>query len=397
MKYHNFFLLLTDNPYRDMNKLARYIIIGAVCVIVGFLAWYFRTVLIYIVVAAVVALIGRPITNWLKKFHIKKFKMPSALAAVLTLIIILTVFFSLFFLLSPIIGQIVHEFNTIDINTIGTQISGPLSDINRFIIKVFPSLDDSFKIEMYALSKIKDSLSFSTLSDIISTVTSVIADFGVALFSIVFISFFFLLEEGTFTNMIVAVIPDKYEQNIRRASTSISSLLSRYFVGISVESIGITLLNTIGLVFIAKMNFSLAIVVAFLSGLFNVIPYVGPLVGDVIGVSMGFISHYSSAFGGSIWMYVLVILIVMVVTQLIDNYIFQPLIYSSSVKAHPLEIFIVILMAGHIGGVVGMLVAIPAYTVLRVIASEFLSRFKIVQSLTKNIKQPDTPDDGDAA
>src|SRR5574344_639239 len=326
-----------------MNKLARYIIITAVCIIVGFLAWYFRTVLIYIVLAAVVALIGRPMVNWMRKFHFKKFKIPSWLAAMITLVTILAIFFSLFFLISPLIGQIVHEFNLIDINTIGKQISAPLSELNDFIRKVFPSLDESFRIEMYALSRVKDSLSISALSDFISSVTTIIANFGVALFSIVFISFFFLLEEGTFTNMIVAVVPDKYEQNIRRASASIRSLLTRYFLGISIESIGIAILNTIGLVFIAKMNLSIAIVVAFLSGLFNVIPYVGPLVGDAIGVMMGFVTHYGSAFGGSLWMYVLVILIVMIVTQLIDNYVFQPLIYSSSVKAHPLEIFIVIL------------------------------------------------------
>jgi predicted PurR-regulated permease PerM len=68
--------------------------------------------------------------------------------------------------------------------------------------------------------------------------------------------------------------------------------------------------------------------------------------------------------------------------NMLDTYLFQPVIYSSSIKAHPLEIFIVILVSGYMGGAVGMLVAIPAYTVLRVFASEFLSRFKVVQRLT---------------
>jgi predicted PurR-regulated permease PerM len=73
------------------------------------------------------------------------------------------------------------------------------------------------------------------------------------------------------------------------------------------------------------------------------------------------------------------------VAQSIDNMLLQPIIYSNSVKAHPLEIFVVLLMAGHLGGIMGMVLAIPAYTVLRVIAREFFSKFKIVQKLTGNM------------
>ena len=75
--------------------------------------------------------------------------------------------------------------------------------------------------------------------------------------------------------------------------------------------------------------------------------------------------------------------------QLIDNFIYQPLIYSTSIKAHPLEIFIVLLMAGHIGGTIGMLVAIPAYTVLRVIAIRFFYQYKVIQRLVPDLSEED--------
>ena len=71
--------------------------------------------------------------------------------------------------------------------------------------------------------------------------------------------------------------------------------------------------------------------------------------------------------------------------QLIDNFVFQPLIFSNSVKAHPLEIFIVIFSAGLLFGITAMLVAIPFYTIFRVMAKEFLHDFKFVQKLTRNI------------
>ena len=83
----------------------------------------------------------------------------------------------------------------------------------------------------------------------------------------------------------------------------------------------------------------------------------------------------------NIWIFALIVLAIMLTTQLVDNFVYQPLIYSTSIKASPLEIFIVILLAGHMGGVAGMLVAIPAYTVVRVIASRFFPDLKLVKRL----------------
>ena len=75
------------------------------------------------------------------------------------------------------------------------------------------------------------------------------------------------------------------------------------------------------------------------------------------------------------------LLALFMVTQLVDNFLFQPLIYSTSIKASPLEIFIVLLIAGNTAGVIGMLVAIPAYTVIRVVAGHFFGDIKAIRRL----------------
>jgi len=77
--------------------------------------------------------------------------------------------------------------------------------------------------------------------------------------------------------------------------------------------------------------------------------------------------------------------IVIIITQTIDNVVFQPFIFASSVNAHPLEIFIVILAAGSFAGVAGMILAIPSYTVLRVIGKEFFNNFKTIKKLTSGL------------
>jgi predicted PurR-regulated permease PerM len=82
--------------------------------------------------------------------------------------------------------------------------------------------------------------------------------------------------------------------------------------------------------------------------------------------------------------------IVFLSVQVIDNVLFQPLIYSSSVKAHPLEIFLVIMAAGSMAGIIGMILAIPVYTIIRVIAAEFFENMKLVKKLTKNLEKEKT-------
>ena len=79
------------------------------------------------------------------------------------------------------------------------------------------------------------------------------------------------------------------------------------------------------------------------------------------------------------------VFIVFIIGQLIDNFGSQPIIFSKSVKSHPLEIFLVILITGILFGIIGLIIAVPAYTAIKVILKEFLSENKIVKKLTKGL------------
>jgi predicted PurR-regulated permease PerM len=132
---------------------------------------------------------------------------------------------------------------------------------------------------------------------------------------------------------------------------------------------------------IAGIDFQQALVMGLILGILNVIPYVGPWLGLFIALIMGVAAHINEDFGPL----VLYMIIVEAVTHLIDNVVFQPVIFSNSVRAHPLEIFIVILAAGFVAGIPGMILGIPAYTVLRVFAREFFYNFKAVQKITSSL------------
>lgn len=366
-----------------MNQLAKYIIGIAAALIVGFIAWYFSNILIYILISAVLSLIGKPLMTKLCSLKFKKWHIPKNIAALITLLAIILVFSSFFIFVAPLAGNLFSSINAIDFANLSNAISQPLADINSTIHKWFPTLDSTYRIENVMIDQFRGLLDTTFVTSIVTSITSMVIDFGVALFIIGFITYFFIKEQNMFNNMVTALFPDKYEENIKRALESINSLLVRYFIGISIETVAITFLNGFGLYLIAGVDFSLAFVLAFISGVLNVIPYIGPITGGIFGVLMSAVDRgFADPQIGNL---IITAAIVFFITHMIDLFIFQPNIYSKSVKAHPLEIFLVILIAGSIAGIVGMLVAIPSYTVIRVFAREFLSKFKVVKKLTVNI------------
>ena len=162
----------------------------------------------------------------------------------------------------------------------------------------------------------------------------------------------------------------------------IKELLSRYFVGLLAQLSVLFVIYTVTLLLVGIEN---PLVIAFLCALFNLIPYLGPIIGGVIMILLTMTSHLGSDFSTVILPDVGWVLLGVLIGQLIDNIFSQPLIFSSSVRSHPLEIFLVILIAGLLFGVVGMILAVPGYTVIKVILKEFNSDNKVVKQLTKNL------------
>lgn len=374
---------------RNIDKLAGYLIkLGGLAIIVA-LCWYFKNVLIYIAVAFVVSLIGRPIMKLLRKIHIGKFHIPDWFSAVLTIVVIIGFLILILTQLVPLVTNIVRDASLM--NSKAYLESNPVEKVNEWLIGLFPNLGSDFDLVALIMDKLREMVSFSNVSGLVGSVASLVSSAFVGLFAVVFISFFFLKDSGLFERIICALVPDRIEQTMNTTMNDIKQLLSRYFVGLLLEMLGVALIDFLGLWLIARLDFSYAIGIAFIAGILNVIPYVGPLMGCGIGVILGVILKVGIGAGlaVNVWFFALIILAIMLTAQLIDNFIYQPVIYSTSIKAHPLEIFIVLLMAGHIGGTLGMLVAIPAYTVVRVIALRFFHRFKPIQRLDPDLSDED--------
>ena len=378
---------------RSIDTLARYMMYTAVAVVILAICWFFRDVIVYMLAAGLVSLIGRPIMTFFNRLKIKGKGLPSWIYAILTLIIVIGLFLAVLATIIPIIAGIAKDISMVNVEHAASSISIPLKEINDFLITRFPSLGSDFRIETAILNEVKhlNFINVSLFSSIINSVASFIASFGVGIFSVMFIAFFFLKDEKLFANIIGALVPDKHEANAREAYKDIEHLLSRYVIGLIVEIFGIALIDFLGLVFIVRLGFNASIGIAFICGVLNIIPYVGPFIGGVIGTVLAVVMKYCCnmpvGLDVNFWVFIIIIVAIFWFAQIIDGLIYQPVIYSNSIKANALEIFIVLLMAGYMGGILGMLVAIPCYTVIRVIAARFFQNVKFIRKLTGGISR----------
>ena len=374
-----------ENTERYTDKLAKYILLAAGAAIAAALCWYLRSVISYILVAVVVSLIAKPLVGVLQKIRIKGKKAPDWFLAAFSLLLVIGILLSVIVLIIPIISNIVKGISMANIETVAKSISIPLAETNEFLKTRFPSLGDGFKLEVIILQEVQKLFNPAAFSSIIGSAASFLTSFGVGLFSVVFIGFFFIKDDGLFTKIVCALVPDKHEETTEKAIADIGYLLSRYFIGVLLEVAGVALVNFIGLTFIARLGFNASIGIAFLTGIFNVIPYVGPLLGGVLGTILGLVLKYSSAtpigLDVNFWLFTGILIAIFCFAQLVDNFLYQPVIYSTSIKAKPLEIFIVLLIVGHIGGPLAMIIAIPCYTAVRVIAFRFFGHIKAIRRL----------------
>ena len=374
-----------ENTERYTDKLAKTILLAAGISIIAALCWYFKSVLTYILVAVVVSLVAKPLMGLFQKLRIKGRKAPDWLLAALSLLLVIGILLAVIAMIIPIISNIVKDISLVNIENAVKSVSVPLAEFNEFLRSRVPSLGEDFKIEVTILQEVQKMFNPAVFSSMIGSAASFLTNFGIGLFSVVFIGFFFIKDDGLFTKIVCSLVPDKHEGTTERAISDIGYLLSRYFIGVLLEIAGVALINFIGLLLIARLGFNAAIGIAFLTGIFNVIPYVGPLLGGALGTVLGIIIKFTSAtpigLDVNFWIFTAILIAIFCFTQLVDNFIYQPLIYSTSIKSKPLEIFIVLLIVGHIGGPLGMIIAIPCYTVVRVIAFRFFGHIKAIKRL----------------
>jgi len=364
-----------------MDQRVKNIIVALAVVLFGFLVYYFSYIVTYILIAAVLALVGRPLVKKYQKIRYRRFHIGKSVAAFLTLLTLWIGLISFFGFLIPMIVSEVNQLSSINVQEVVTYINNAVSQLKISFPHLAPNIPAGANLETYLEAQLRGFLNVGEVSHVFGSLATVIGNIFMMFFSVSFILYFFLKEEDLFRNWILVLAPVKFESRVSKVMDKVGNLLKRYLIGIMFQVFGVMVLSITGFT-MAGLGFGHAVVVGVFAGILNVIPYIGPWIAATFGLVVAVANNLNSSFTEVTLPLMFWIIIVVMVVQFIDNMVLQTIIYSNSVKAHPLEIFFVILMAGGIAGIPGMILAIPVYTVLRVIAGEFLSEFKIVQQLT---------------
>ncbi|WP_435412545.1 AI-2E family transporter [Psychroserpens mesophilus] len=332
-----------------------------------------QSVIVYIAIAAVISLIGRPIILFLRH----KLKFNNTLAVIVTMVFFIALFLGLIRMFIPLIVEQGQNLSLLDIDQLQNNAENLYSEIITYFDLSKVDVEQSIK-ESGMLSK----LDYSIIPNFLNTFIGGLGESIIGLFSVLFISFFFLKDSRLFETGIITFIPESKESRWKKSSEKIKDLLSRYFVGLIFQILILFIIYTIVLLIFGIEN---AIVIAFLCALINLVPYVGPLVSGVLMVVLTMSSNLGESFSDVILPKTTYVMIGFIMAQLVDNFFSQPFIFSKSVKSHPLEIFLVIIIAGLLFGIIGMIVAVPSYTAIKVILKEFLSENRLVKKLTKDL------------
>jgi predicted PurR-regulated permease PerM len=349
--------------------------------VVVFLIWRFWYMIVWILIAAVISFIGHPLVRFFDRVHIKKWSIPHSLSSILSLLIIVLMFLGILAIFVPLILNQAETISKIDVNRLAENLQGPLQWLDSKL-HAFGVIPDGQTIQEFIIIKAKSVVNLGSVTTLLSGFFSMAGTVFIGLFSVLFIAFFFMKDENMFEESLLLLIPVKHHNATRKVIADSKYLLMRYFIGVLLEVLGVMLIIAIGLWIFGVDN---ALLIGFFGGIMNIIPYLGPVIGSAIGITLGVTATLASGAYNELLPVLLKLIGVLLTANFIDNNILVPLIYSKSVKSHPLEIFFVIIMGGSLAGLIGMLLAIPVYTVLRVIAKEFFQQFRVVKKLTNSI------------
>lgn len=346
---------------------------------VVWLLYTVRGLLVYIVIAGLISLLTKPFTNWLSSRKIGRFFLPRSLSALVTLLLIISFFVLITRILFPVLIDEFAVLQSIDFQAAYVSLLEEVDSAQKWLEQYNVRLNQGEGGFQDAIASL---FSLKTAEATLTALLGGLGNLAIAIFSILFILFFFLREKFLMEYLLTNLVSDNLAGHLRNILPKIKTTIFRYSVGLTFQMTGIFILVYFGLKLVGVQS---AMLIAAFAAFINLIPYIGPMIGAAFGLVLGLGQAYALDPTMHFGLLAGEMALVFAITQLTDNFVFQPLIFSNSINAHPLEIFIVISIAGLLGGILGMVIAVPGYSMLRIISKEFLSNSKFIQGLTKNV------------
>lgn len=346
--------------------------IGAFVVLVGVAIWYFSNIFAYITISIVMATVLRPLTNQMNRIELFGGKLPRFIAIIASYLVVIGVLSLFVLLFVPLIYDQIEVLNSLNFNVVFDSMVEPLRWMENFLIQNHLTEKPTGFIVESTRSGIVDFIQSINFTEIINKLLSLTGNFFVGVLAVTFITFFLLYENGIIRRHIIAIVPNQYFEVFISGLYKIERLLSNFLLGILFQMFSIFTIASVGL---SILGVNYAVTIGVFAAVANLIPYLGPLLGGTFGILVAVSTSGDLSFSNETIIMIIKVFSVFAMVQAIDNIVLQPLIFSKSVKAHPLEIFVIIFVGATIAGIPGMIAAIPVYTVVRVSSTEIYAGF----------------------
>ena len=355
---------------KSQDLVKSIIILSAIALII-LLLFKIRLGLLYIFISIILTLIITPFNKLLKN----KLKIGNSLSSLLSLTMLISFLSLLIVLFVPVLTKQGKNLSLLNTSEFREKIQSTITGLKDYFENQNISIID-FISDLNIISEID----FSFVTKLFNSIISQIGSFSIGVLSVMFITFFLLKDGNIIFNKIIKLFPKKHVNKLSKSFIKIENLLTRYFIGVSLQ---ILILFSFYLALLLLIGIENAFAIAFICAILNIIPYLGPLISIILMIILSVTSSLdifliNDFINNSLWLFTGFVFI-----QLIDNFLLQPYIFSSSVKSHPLEVFIVIISAGLLFGIFGLIIAIPVYTTLKVIYQSFFDTKKMISNILK--------------
>jgi len=366
-----------------MNSKAKKWIFGIAAFIIAVLfVWKFYDIVLYIIIAGFLSILGTPIVRFFDKIGYKKIRFPRFFSALIALLFVLAMIFSFIAVFIPIGMYQMRIFSEIDIFAILENFKEPINSFEDFLIEK-QIISGQEPLEMMISNQFLNMINVSDFENLLMSLVNITGQLAIAIVTICLATFFFLKDERLLYRTIIKLTPNDLQGKMGKVLSSAKKLVVRYFWGIILDATIVIIVISGGMYLLGVKN---ALIIGIVAGVLNAIPYIGPILSAAIGTFIGITNELYYDPTSVDVLFISKILLLYMVVNFSDGFIVQPVIFGKIVKAHPLEVFFVVMIAAQLAGIFGMIIAIPAYSLLRIIAHEFLSGWGVIDRLTSDIE-----------
>jgi len=315
---------------------------------------YIKVVFFMLIISWLLAMILNPVVDYFESIRINR-----GLAIVIVMVIILGSVIGIVALVVPAIMSAIESLTT--------KLDSDL--IKNLTIQLEKFFQDNFNNAALArdvISKLEQvgGEMIVNIGRVLKNVSSYVAFIGI----VPFVTFFLIKDKRLFKRMLISQIPNRYFELFLNVLHKVGDQVTKYIQGQAIDALIVGLLSVLGL-FIVNLRFDGPVpfffFIGMLAGVANLIPYLGPIVGAVPAIALTVLNNPSDVGVIIVW-----IAVVFVLVQVIDNNIISPMVVSKSVNMHPITVVIAVVIGGNIGGVIGMLFAVPVWGIIKVTLKE---------------------------